>query len=288
MSLTRAVAEATSPIASGPHLREGTQRPCPSLSSTLQPPTRAVDLSLDIQTAQNVPLALEPASIGERVLATIVDLVVMVAWVTLVAGVVFDVLGVGGSLALGVVLIAVPVTLYHLAFEVFFEGRTPGKMLLKTQVARVDGAQPTLGQYLLRWLIRFVDVTATSGVGALVSVALTKRSQRLGDLAAGTTVVRRRQRVRLGEVLYPAVPADYAPAFPEAADLTDADVRTLRAVLVRLRISKRDARASALARRAKAAVERRLDLGPVDMPAEPFLKAVVRDHVFLMDRYGGG
>ena len=246
-----------------------------------------MDLSLDIQTAQNVPLALEPASVGERVLATLADGAVVVAWVVLVAVVGFGWIGVRGTPALLVLLVGVPVTLYHLLFEVFFEGRTPGKMLLKTQVARLDGAPPTLGQYLLRWLLRFVDVSATSGVGALLAVVLTKRSQRLGDLAAGTTVVRRRRRVRLAEVLYPPAPPDHVPEFPQAEALSDADVRTLRAVLVRLRTSKRNARSSALARRAKAAVERRLGLEAVAMPAEPFLKAVVRDHVFLMDRYAG-
>ena len=253
--------------------------------SSVSPTPPAVDLSLEIQTAQNVPLALEPASVGERVLATLADGVVMVAWVVLVAVVGFGWLGLQGSTALAVLLVVVPLTLYHLLFEVFWEGRTPGKMLLKTQVARLDGAQPTLGQYLLRWLLRFVDVSATSGVGALLSVVLTKRSQRLGDLAAGTTVVRRRQRVRLAEVLYPPAPAGHVPEFPQAEALSDADVRTLRAVLVRLRTSKRDARSSALARRAKAAVERRLGLEPVEMPAEAFLRAVVRDHVFLMDQY---
>ena len=247
-----------------------------------------MDASLDIQTAQNVPLALEPASVGERVLATVADVAIAVAWYVLVVVVGAGWLGLPLTMATAVVLLALPLTLYHLAFEVFFEGRSPGKMLLKTQVARVDGAQPTLGQYLIRWLIRFVDVSFTFGVGALLSVVLTSRSQRLGDLAAGTTVVRRRRRVRLGEVLYPAAAPGHVPEFPEAERLSDADVRTLRAVLVRLRISKRDARATALARRAKRAVERRLELEPVDMPPEPFLKAVVRDHVFLLDRYGAG
>lgn len=247
-----------------------------------------MDLSLDIRTAQNVPLALEPASVGERALATLADGVIVVAWWVLGAMALFGWLGLAESTAVIVVVLVGPAFLYHLAFEVFLEGRTPGKLLLKTQVARVDGAPPTLGQYLLRWLLRFVDVTATLGTAALTSVVLTKRSQRLGDLVAGTTVVRRRRRVRLDEVLYPAAPAGYAVEFPEAERLTDADVRTLRAVLVRLRLSKRDARSTALARRAQAAVERRLGMAPVAMPPEAFLKAVVRDHVFLLDRLAGG
>ncbi len=245
-----------------------------------------MDLALDVRTAQNVPLALEPASVGQRVLATLVDGAIVVAW-TILLSFWERVTNAPLSMAAQVLLLGLPLVLYHLAFEVFFEGRTPGKLLLKTQVARIDGAQPTLGQYLLRWLLRFVDVSLTGGSAALVSVVLTKRSQRIGDLVAGTTVVRRRHRVRLDEVLYPPTPADHVPEFPEAVRLSDADVRTLRAVIVRLRLSKRDARSTALARRAKAAVERRLDIEPVNMPPEPFLKAVVRDHVFLLDQLTG-
>jgi len=245
-----------------------------------------MDLSLDIRTAQNVPLALEPASLGQRILATLADGVIMIAWWILVP-VTLSALEINPGTAVVIVVYVLPPFLYHLLFEVFLEGRTPGKLLLKTQVARVDGAQPTLGQYLLRWLLRFIDVTASSGVVAVATVALTPKSQRLGDLAAGTTVVRRRRRVRLEEVLYPRAPAGHVVEFPEAERLTDADVRTLRAVLVRLRLSSRDARAVALARRAKAAVERRLGMEPVAMPPEAFLKAVVRDHVFLLDRLVG-
>lgn len=244
-----------------------------------------MDLALDIPTAHNVPLALEPASVGERVVATVVDALVVGAWVLLVAVGVLPLLG--ESWAAVTALVVLPAGLYHLAFEVALEGRTPGKLLTRTQVARLDGAPPALAQYALRWLLRFVDVTATAGAAALVSVVVTRRSQRLGDLAAGTTVVRRRRRVRLAEVLYPAVPDGHAPTFLQAGRLSDADVRTIRAVLVRLRLDSRSDRGVRLGRSAKAAVEKRLGLEPVRMPAEAFLRAVVRDHVFLVDRLSG-
>lgn len=245
-----------------------------------------MDLAFDIQTAQNVPLALEPASIGERIVATVVDTLVIGAWAILVGVVVLGRLGLD-SWAVVTLLLVLPIGLYHLGFEVFLDGRTPGKLVTKTQVARLDGAQPTLAQYLLRWLLRFVDVTATMGAAALLAVLFSRRSQRLGDLAAGTTVVRRRRRVRLAEVLYPVPARDHVPTFPDAERLSDADIRTLRAVLVRLRLTTRDGRATRLARRAKAAVETRLGLDPVQMPPEAFLRTVVRDHVFLMDRLSG-
>lgn len=241
-----------------------------------------MDLALDIRTAHNVLLALEPASVGQRMLATGVDLALMAAYggaVLLAIGTFTD-----GSVAAMVVL-GLPVLLYHLAFEVLLDGQTPGKLALRLRVTRLDGTQPTLGQYVLRWLLRWVDVTASAGGVALLSVLATRRGQRLGDLAAGTTVVRRRQRVELRDVLYPAVEVDHVADFPEAERLSDADVRTLRAVLVRLQSMRRGPEATALARRAKTAVEARLGLVPVEMPPEAFLRAVVRDHTAQVDRY---
>lgn len=234
-----------------------------------------------IQTAQNVELALAPAGVGDRILAWLADVAVWAGY-ALVVG--WSLSAAGAPDAAAFVLIALPIALYDLAFEVFFEGQTPGKMLLRVRVARLDGAQPTLGQYALRWLLRWVDVTASSGTVAVVAISLSKRQQRLGDVVAGTTVVRQRRRVRLDEVLYPEPPRGYAPRFPEAARLSDADVRTLRAVLVRHRLSARDVRGRALADRAKAAVEARLGLGPVEMAPDEFLSAVVRDHTFVLDQ----
>lgn len=238
-----------------------------------------MDDRLRIQTAQNVELALAPAGVGDRVLAWLADAVVWASAAGLTLFAVGDALGP----VLLTVLVVLPVFLYDLLFEVFWDGQTPGKRLLQLRVARLDGAHPTLAQFGLRWLLRWIDVTFSSGSVALIAVAATKHAQRLGDVAAGTTVVKTRRRLRLADVLYPAAPAGHVPAFPDASRLSDADVRTVRAVLVRLSLARRDARARAIADRAKKAIEARLGLEPVAMPAEAFLEAVVRDHTAVLD-----
>ena len=244
-----------------------------------------MDLAFEIRTAQNVPLALEPASIGHRILATVVDALIALAWLYLF-GRAMGAVGVR-SITLFMVAGYLPVVFYHLAMEVFFEGRTLGKMAFRLRVSRLDGAQPTLSQYLLRWLFRLVDVTFTFGVVALMSCAFTSRQQRLGDLVAGTTVVRHRRRLTLDQVLYPLIPEGYEPVYPQAETLTDAEIRTVRAVIARLNLAGRDGRSRVLAQRAKRAVERRLELEDVRMQPEPFLRLVVRDHVARLDRLEG-
>ena len=241
-----------------------------------------VDDALVIQTAQNVDLAFAPAGLGERIGAWFVDALLGVGYVVVMVW-----LQAPSSGNAAAIILFSPLLLYHLVCEVLFEGQTAGKRLLQIQVSRVDGAAPSLGQYLLRWTFRFVDVTFSSGVVAVVSVAATQRSQRLGDVVAGTVVVRRRRRVRIDEVLYPERPAGVEPAFPEAARLTDADVRTIRAVLVRLRREPRSAAALRLAHRAKDAVERRLGIDRAQMPTADFLENVVADYTSSHDRFAG-
>ena len=243
-----------------------------------------MDLSFEIQTAQNVPLAFEPASAAQRIGATVIDGAVGFGYMILA----FQILDAADAVSDFTIIFGmlVPPLLYHLVMEVAFEGRSLGKMALKTRVARLDGAQPTLGQYGLRWILRLIDVPLTQGMVALISVVLTRRSQRLGDIAAGTTVIRQRRRLELQNVLYPLIQPGYEPVFPEAEHLTDAEIRTVRAVIARLHIAGRDRRAEALAERAKASVERRLGLERVRMKPEEFLRTVVRDHVARLERFG--
>ncbi len=242
---------------------------------------------LRVQTAQNVDLAFATAGVGYRILAWLVDGLIVTAYLYLVVQVMGQ-LDVGGDGSTTVfIILFLPILLYHLLWEVFFEGRTPGKMVVKIRVARLDGAQPTLGQYMLRWLLRWVDVTFSSGAVAIIAVAVTRSAQRLGDVAAGTTVVRIHRRVKLGEVMYRRTPEGYAPSFPEAERLVDADIRTLRAVLVKLRLEKKSRATQNLARRAKTAVENRLGIKPVRMPPEAFLRTIVDDYTASHDRYDG-
>ena len=238
--------------------------------------------TLRIQTAQNVDLAFATAGLGDRLLAWLFDTVIWVAYAIAVTFALNETTAPGYAR----ILAYLPALLYYPAFEIFFNGQTPGKRARKLRVACLDGAAPTLGQHVLRWLLRWVDVTLSSGSVAFIAVAVTRHGQRLGDLAAGTTVIKAAARVDFVDVQYPILPKNYAPRFPQSESLADADIRTLRAVLVRMSHERDAAASAALARRAKAAVEDRLGLGEVDLPPERFLRTVVDDYTSAHDRYG--
>lgn len=236
--------------------------------------------SVRVQTAQNVSIEYRLASLGERLAAYLIDAVVIAAYaMVLVFAVVFPMAEGLISLSTPVLILlgifASPIFLYHFLMEALFDGQSVGKRIMKIKVARLDGSRPTLGNYLLRWLLSIIDFSFYA-VAAIICILTSKNNQRLGDMAAGTTVISLKQQ-SLATTPLSAIVEDYEPVFPEAARLTDSDVRTLTEVVAHLRSKRRSPRTAELAREAKATIELRLGLEPVDMPPAHFLRIILRD-----------
>jgi uncharacterized RDD family membrane protein YckC len=189
-------------------------------------------MSLQIDTAQNVGVDYEIASVGERILAQLIDYAVYFGWILTAVG--FNSLGSANSFSqtwLLTGLIMLPIMLYPLLCEYFLDGQTLGKMALKIKVIRLDGSKATLSAYLLRWLLSIVDVTFLSGLIAILTIAITGKGQRLGDIAAGTAVIKTQPSISLDHILTPSLADDYQPRYPEVVQLSDKDIRTLKKVL---------------------------------------------------------
>ena len=191
-------------------------------------------MSLQIETAQNVGVDYEIASIGERILAQIVDYAVYFGWILTVAGIkiIFDpnnrLFSETWMMTAGIFL---PIVLCPLLCEYYLDGQTVGKMALKIKVIRLDGSKATLSSYLLRWLLAAIDVSIFSGMIAILTIAINGKGQRLGDIAAGTTVIKTQSTIKLEHILTPEQDSTYQPKYPGAARLSDKDIRTIRKVL---------------------------------------------------------
>lgn len=118
-------------------------------------------------------------------------------------------------------VIYLPVLFYSFLCEMFNYGQSLGKRLMNIRVVKADGSVPSISSYLLRWLLFPIDGPITGGLGLLVAL-LTKNSQRMGDLAAGTMVIKeknyRKIHVSLDEFDY--LTQNYQPTYPQAADLS--------------------------------------------------------------------
>lgn len=150
-----------------------------------------------IVTPEAVVLEFETAGIGSRVLAGLIDLAVQgAALVAILLGIGtlastgFDAGGVGAAIIY--VLVFLVVFGYPAAFETMWRGRTLGKAAMGLRVVTVEGAPIRFRHAAVRSIFTLVDWLATQGVVGITALLLTKRNQRVGDLVAGTIVLRER------------------------------------------------------------------------------------------------
>jgi uncharacterized RDD family membrane protein YckC len=158
---------------------------------------------------------------------------------------------------------------YFLAFELAWNGQTPGKRLAGTQVVQVSGAPAGFGEIAIRNVIRIVDFLPFAYALGFVVMFSNRRARRLGDFAANTLVIRQQDRVKLSD-LGPAAPAALPPAaprlpddvfarFPNLAKVTADDYQLMRDVLVRHAQGTAD---NSLLRRLAAAMAARVGARP--------------------------
>ena len=163
------------------------------------------DETLVIETPERVPLHFALASIGNRFIACAIDHTIQII-ALLVLVIVFAIIAefadLGSRLsnapkwviALLVILVFVLMSGYFALFEWLWHGQTPGKRWMKLRVIREDGRPIGFFEAIVRNLLREFDVLPFPfySIG-LISVFSTQRDQRVGDLVAGTVVVRERE-----------------------------------------------------------------------------------------------
>jgi uncharacterized RDD family membrane protein YckC len=174
------------------------------------------DADLVVSTPERVAFQYPVAGPGSRFLAQLIDQLVLTIIVVAVIVVIF-VLGVATNdrdLTLLLVGLAsfVIVFFYFLISEAMFGGQTVGKRALRLRVVGDQGQPITFSQALIRNLVRVVDfLPVYYGVG-LITLFINGRGKRLGDLAAGTVVVREQGTVNLRDLAYAVSPAPVAPS----------------------------------------------------------------------------
>jgi uncharacterized RDD family membrane protein YckC len=233
-----------------------------------------VQETLRIATPEGVSLELPLAGLGSRFVALLVDFVLQGLAFTLLI-VVLVVANAGGYAATAIVAVTVFALLfaYPIAFELGAGGRTPGKRWSNLRVVCDDGSPVTFRGSALRNVLRLVDILPALYLVGTIAIFATRNNQRLGDLAAGTLVVR---EPREAAVVAPASVEVAEPGELPAWDvsgLREAELVALRRFLERrdaLDATPRNLLARDLAKRLRPSV------GGVggDLPPERFLELI--------------
>jgi uncharacterized RDD family membrane protein YckC len=193
--------------------------------------------TLIIETPERVPLAFALASIGNRFLAVAIDHFIQYFTIFVVAWAFLSISGFGETverdgayslleempkwtMALMIIVLFLIFAGYFVFFEWLWNGQTPGKRLLKLRVIREDGRPITLWEAMSRNLLRIFDafpgfILPVYSIG-LITIFMSRRDQRIGDMFSGTVVIRER--------------SDEAPKFSEvfSTRVTDAALRRVQ------------------------------------------------------------
>lgn len=187
--------------------------------------------NLEINTTQNVNLNYKIVSVGERILAFLIDIFLFSIYFYLVelATSAMHMAFSDHWTVFGVQqLLLLPVMFYSLYMHILFNGRTVGKMALQTRVVKVDGTPARWSDYMVLWMLRLVDIWIFLGSIGLLSIIFSEKRQRVGDHAAGTVVISTKNKVGIDHTILEEIDADYEPKFANVTLLTDKDARLIK------------------------------------------------------------
>jgi len=233
---------------------------------------------ITIATPEGVELQLVLAGAGSRFIACVIDLVVQLALIALAAVLTLGLLGGGIGLALFAIAVFAAIYMYDVLFEVLGAGRTPGKRTTHLRVVRERGTPVDLPASAIRNLLRLIDLLPAAYLLGLVSILLTKRNQRLGDLAAGTLVIRDAHARDSSAAHTEGGTSTQASLDSSAWDVSAVSVEELATVRRFLeRRATLDGRARLeLALRLEQGLRRKVAGAPQDLDAEGFLEQLAR------------
>jgi uncharacterized RDD family membrane protein YckC len=262
---------------------------------------------VQISTNFNIDIEFESPPFYRRLLAWVIDLLVQVFYLILAMRF-YKWLETNSSFSEAAMynlqwirnLLLLPFFVYHLVSEITMGGQSIGKKVLGIKVISENGGKPTIGQYIIRWLIRtsdfflfimilFLPLTKYYGtqiyygfIGAIclliadIILVNTKKQQRLGDILAHTLLINTRQSESIEDTIFQEISDRYVPSFPQVMQLSDRDINSLKGILDAAR-KKHDYH---LAEMASEKIRNHLKIQTTLSPFD-FLEVLLKDYNYL-------
>ncbi len=202
---------------------------------------------LTINTSQSVNINFIAATLVDRILACGIDLLIKAAYVIFILWVFFYGLGLAtaidsidqfSQISVGLFFLF-PVMIYSIVLESIYEGQTFGKKILKIKVVKIDGYQASFADYLIRWLFGIIEKNIMFGAIAITAMIISRKMQRIGDVAAGTAVINLKNRITINSTILEDLEDDYVPTYPLVIKLSDNDIRIIKENFIKAK-SKKD------------------------------------------------
>lgn len=258
-----------------------------------------------IPTNFNIELEFEVPEFYRRLVALILDLIIEFLYIWLV----FRPIMLASSLEGGIdnggkaFLLLLPIMVYHVVLEILLNGQSLGKKVMGIRVVSENGGKESISQAIIRWMLRISDlwlvllffylvsVISEGGSGLQIFFTLlligfvileiilsvsSKKGQRLGDMLAGTILVRTHQRTDIRETVFQEVADSYVPSFPAIMQLSDKDINAIKSILETARRKGDFSMAENASNKIKAHLGIDAAMSPFD-----FLDTLLKDYNYL-------
>lgn len=268
---------------------------------------------IKVPTNFNIELEFEIPEFYRRFLALLVDLLIEYFYLR-IAILILDSIdnnsfGEEGSSfnlwAISLILL-VPIMTYHLVCEILMNGQSIGKKITGLRVVDENGGKASIGQFVIRWLLRLSDVWIVMiivylaymvgtnqgwdnietvfvilfGLGFLatdiVLVVSSQKGQRIGDILAKTILIRVNTRSTIEETVFQEVDDNYIPSFPQIMQLSDKDINAIKSILETSRKKTDHVMAEAAGAKIKSHLKIETQMGSFE-----FLEVLLKDYNYL-------
>lgn len=172
-----------------------------------------------------------------------------------------------------------------MACEAFLNGQTIGKRAQNTKVVRIDGKPIALSDLLLRAVLLIGDYFFSFGILGALLISTTDKRQRLGDMAAGTTVIKMGtdRRFRLSDILNINTLENYTPQYPQVKQLSEDDMLFIKNIIIRFQKYPNGSHAEAIDElyvHLKKVLDIKLNLTYTNEKIE-FFRTLIKDYIVL-------
>jgi uncharacterized RDD family membrane protein YckC len=244
-----------------------------------------------LDTGFNIEIDFAITPFHKRLFAWCIDVVLMIAYSWLVGKLLmqFYVQAANVTNWIDILLRSLPILFYHLICEIAMNGQSVGKKAMNIQVIALDGGQPSVSQYLIRWMFRAIDfplivfaeilygqlpwwcmIFLFTGIGC---VLLSQNSQRVGDLVAGTIIIDKKTRTSWQDTVFTELETGYQPKFSQVMQLSDKDVNTLKSIIESVKKNNNYDLSMRIAERIKSKLNIQSDQDSLD-----FLETLLKDY----------
>ncbi|MBC8047553.1 MAG: RDD family protein [Fimbriimonadaceae bacterium] len=237
--------------------------------------------NIDILTSQNVTINYELAGLRYRIFAWIIDIIILsvsCGTLSFILTLVFSDL----ATYVNYIILTPYFLFYHLLSEIFMNGQSFGKKALGIKVVKIDGIEPSLNDYVVRWAFRAIDILLSLGAVASMLISSSVKGQRLGDIIANTTVIKTSadHKIFLTDILSIRTLVNYQPVYPQVRQFSEADMLLLKEVMDRYNQHRNEAHYNAL-QEAVEIVKEKLQLDKIPSDSIGFIRTLIKDYVAL-------